>query len=124
MKLHLQYLKTRGPATPISYQLDYTIEMKLEIKVDSLKVNMKTQSGETGSETVSLYVLVFRTGSPEACIKFHTTIQKITRCQSIKTGLQMYATTKNLLAGEALRVFEQQEKTNGNKTKENFKMVI
>ena len=35
--------------------------------------------------------------------------------------MQMFETTKNILPGEALRMFEQQAKYKGSKTTENYK---
>ena len=66
MKLQLQEYKTRGTAPPISYKPDPTVGMKPETKSDYLKVDIKTQTGEIGSETVSFYVPMFNMGSPEA----------------------------------------------------------
>ena len=51
-------------------------------------------------------------------------LQKIIKDQSLKTVSQMYAITKNLLAGELLCILEQHTKTNVNNTKESYKMVI
>ena len=54
-------------------------------KSDSLKVDIKTQLGERDSETVEIYVLLFRTGSPEALLKCVTIIHKIIRGQDLST---------------------------------------
>ena len=66
MKLQLQEYKTRGTVPPISYKPDPTVGMKPKTKSDYLKVDIKTQKGEIGSEKVSFYVTVFNTGSPES----------------------------------------------------------
>ena len=44
-------------------------------------------------------VPVFRVGPSEYCIKFQTKLHIIIRGQSLNTGTNIYATTKNLLAG-------------------------
>ena len=73
--------------------------------------------GEIGINTFLLYVPVFKMGSPEALIKFYTTLQKIIKSQSLMTGPQMYAMINNLLSGESLCVFKDKAKTNRNDTK-------
>ena len=112
MKLHIQELNIRGPAPPISYTSEYTVNMKTKSKLDYLKVDIKTHTGETGREVISLYVTVFNKGSLEAYLKFQTMLQKIIKGQSLRTGPKMYAITKNILAQEALHVFNQYAKTN------------
>ena len=44
--------------------------------------------------------------SPEGIFKLLTLLGNITKGKRLNTGPQMYATTKKLLAREALRVFE------------------
>ena len=46
-------------------------------KVDSLKVNIKTQPGERYSKTLVIFMPLFRTGSPEALLKFLIIFNKI-----------------------------------------------
>ena len=55
---------------------------------------------------VLIYVLLFRTGSPEALLKFVTILHKIIRGQDLSTGPQKFGMTQNLVVGEDLRVFE------------------
>ena len=50
----LQDLKNHGPLPPISFTPDPTIGKKPDEKQDSLKVEIKTQPGESCSKTVSL----------------------------------------------------------------------
>ena len=110
MKLHVKGLKTCGLLAPISYKTDPTAKMKTYREAYSLKVDIKNHLVKTGSETFLLYITVFRTGSPEAWLKFQTTLQKIIKGQSINNGPQMHAITKNLLTGESLRVVEHHSK--------------
>ena len=67
--------------------------------MDSLKVDIQTRTGETGSEKLFLYIIVFRTGSAKDCLKFQTTLHKITKEGILNTVPQMNAITKNLLEG-------------------------
>ena len=75
-------------------------------KADTLKLEIKTQPGDAHSETVTLTVGILKDGSPEELLKFKTKLAKIIKGQGLTTGPAQYAMTKNLLAGEALRVFE------------------
>ena len=73
---------------------------------NTLKLEIKTQPGDAHSETVTLTVAILKDGSPEELLKFKTKLAKIIKGQGLMTGPVQYAMTKNLLSGEALRVFE------------------
>ena len=51
-----------------------------------LKVNIKTQTGESERKTVAIYVPLFCTGSPEALLKFITPRQVRYHPQQYYTG--------------------------------------
>ena len=57
MKLHVHkyVLKNRWLPPPISYKPDPTIVKTPAKKLDSLKVDIKTQPGERDSEKVAIY---------------------------------------------------------------------
>ena len=57
----------------------------------------KTQTGEQGSETMSIYVPLFRMVSTEALLKFIAEIQKIIKGKELYTGTHKYGITHNLL---------------------------
>ena len=99
--------KNRGPTPPICYKTNTTIVKTPTDKSDSLKVNIKTELGERDSKTVAIYVPLFRTGSPDAHFKFVMIIHKIIQGQDLSTGSQKFGMARNLVVGEALRVFEQ-----------------
>ena len=71
-------------------------------KSASLKVDIKTQPGERDSETVAFYVPIFRTGRPEALLKFVTFLHNIIRVQDLSTGPQKFGMTRNLVVGKAI----------------------
>ena len=73
------YFKNRGPPPPISYKPNVTIGKTPTENSDSLKVDIKTQPGESDSERVAIYMPLFRTGIPEALLKFFTILHKIIR---------------------------------------------
>ena len=75
-------------------------------KDDTLKLEIKTQPWDAHSETVTLAVGILKDGSPEELLKFKTKLAKIIKGQGLMTGPAQYAMTRNLLAGEALRVFD------------------
>ena len=85
MKLQLpkQYCNNQGLPPPISYKATPTLGKTPTDKWNSLKIGIKTQPGERDSETVAIYVLLFRTGSPEALLKFVTLLNNIIRCQDL-----------------------------------------
>ena len=55
---------------------------------------------------VVVYVPLFRTGIPEALLKFITLLHKIVRGQDLSTGPHKFGMTRNLVVRESLRVFE------------------
>ena len=71
-------------------------------KLDSLKVDIKTQPGERYKKTVVIYVPMFRTGIPEALLKFVTLLHNIIRGKYLSMGPQKIGITRNLVIGEAL----------------------
>ena len=73
---------------------------------------------------IYIYVPLFNTWLLQALLRFLTILQNIIKGQILTTGMKMYAMENDILAGEALPVFEQQVKANRNKTKYNYKLVI
>ena len=108
MKLQLpkEYWKNQVPPPTIYYNPNATIRKTPTERSDSLKVNINTQPGERESETVEIYVPLFRSGSPEALLKFFTIIHKIIRGQDLSTGTHKFGMTQNLVVGESLQVLE------------------
>ena len=119
MKLQLQkyYWNTWSPPPPISYS---TTGKTPAYKLDSLKVDVKTKPGERDSDTVTIYVLLFWTGIPEALLKFVTILHRIIRGQDLFTGSQKFGMTWNLVFGEALRLFKQKARDRGTETNANY----
>ena len=72
-----------------------------------MEVGIKTQPGERDSETVAIYVPLFRTGSPEDLLKFVNIYHNIIRGQDLSTVTQRFEMTQNLVSGEALQVSKQ-----------------
>ena len=105
MKLHLQEFKNLGPAPIISYKLDPTVGIKTETKYDFLKVNIKNQPGESSSNMILLYTMLFRTGSMESLLRILNLIHNITKRKSLTSGSKIYETKNKLQTGEALRIF-------------------
>ena len=81
-------IQNSGPAPPIGYTPDITVNNEADSKSESLNVDIKTHLGEVGSETISFYIPVFKQKSPEAWMKFKTFLQNIIKVQSLKTGSQ------------------------------------
>ena len=93
--------------TPISYKPDVTIGKTPTEKSDLMKVDIKTQPGDSYSDTVAIYVPLFRTGSQEALLKFVTILHKIIRGQYLFTGPQKFGMTWDRFVRESLRAFKQ-----------------
>ena len=56
---------------------------------------------------VSVYVLIFKTGSDEALVNLPVVNKSISKGGNFNTGPQHYDRTKNFLSIEDLKVFEQ-----------------
>ena len=93
-------------------------------KLDYLKFGIKTQPGYRDSDTVEIYVPLFRTGSPEALLKFITLLNKIIRGQDLSTGPQNFGMKRNLFIGESLQMFEQNSQERGTETNANHELVM
>ena len=85
-------------------------------KLDSLKVNIKTQPGEMNIKTIVVYVLRFQTGIPESLLKFVTLLHKIIQDKDLPTRTKKFGMTGNLVVREALRVAEHKNLDRGTKT--------
>ena len=64
---------------------------------------------------MAIYVTLFLKGIPKAPLKFSTIIHKIIKGQDLSTGNQNFGMTRNLVAGEALQVFEHKARERGTK---------
>ena len=91
---------------------------------DSLQFDIKTQPGERDSETVAIYVALFRAGSPKALLKLVTILHKIIRGKDLSMGPQKFEMTRNLVVGEALQLFEQKAWESGMETNTNYELSM
>ena len=66
-------------------------------KSDYLKVDIKNQPGDRDSKTMAIYVLLFRTVSPESLLKFVLILHKIILSQDLEMVLQNVGMTRNLI---------------------------
>ena len=117
-------LKNCGLPPQIFYKPDPTIGKTPEEKLDSLKVNIKTQPGERDSKTFAINVPLFWTGSTKALLKFITLLKNIIWGQDLSTGTHKFWMTRNLIVGEALWVFDQHTWDRGTETNTNCKIVM
>ena len=74
-------------------------------KVYSLKVDIKTQPRDKYIKTVAIYMPLFRTGIPEAILKFVIIINNIIKGKDMSTVPHNYGMTHNLVILGSLRVF-------------------
>ena len=91
MKLNIPKddLNNCRPPPLIFYNPDLTIGKSLLDKSSSLKVDIKTETGERYSKTVAIYITLFNTGIIEALLNFTTLLKKIIRGQDLSTGPQI-----------------------------------
>ena len=87
---------------PISYNTNITIRKTPTENSDYLKVNIKNQPRERDSETVAIYMPLFRTGSTGALLKFVTILHKIISGKYLSIEPQKFGMTPNLVVVEAL----------------------
>ena len=122
MKLQLlQDLNIYGPSTLIFFNPDPMISNKLDEKQDLLKFEIKTHLGKINRKTVSLYIPIFNTGSTKEIPKFLVISNNTLKGHNLTTVLQMYAMTKNLLEGDALRFLK---RNIGHLEKKNYKLQV
>ena len=67
---------------------------------------------------------LFRTGIPEALLKFVTLLHKIIQVQDLSKVPQKFGMTSNLLFIEALHVFEQKTPERGTETNANYELFM
>ena len=100
----LQHTNNSGAPPQISFNTNPTTRKKPDKKQYLLKVDMKNNMEEVNSETVSIYITMFNTGTAMELLKFLIILNNTLKGQDLTTGPQMYAIEKKFLAGEALRV--------------------
>ena len=74
-------------------------------KKDYLRIWIKTQQGEAKNDTVSLFVLILKTGSSKALLKFLIIINKIIEVQNLKTAPQRYDMELSSLPEKPLKFY-------------------
>ena len=109
---------------PVSCRPDATVRKNPEDNSVLLKVDIKTKQGKSNNKTISLYYSVFSEGSLGDLMRFLTLLQNNIKGWSLTTDTKIYATTKNIQAGEALQIFEHQAWKIGNKNTVNYKLFI
>ena len=64
---------------------------------EPLKVEIKTQPGDSNRDTVLLYIPLSKTGSYKSLLKFITVLKKIMKGQNLNNGPLCYYMTKKIL---------------------------
>ena len=60
-------------------------------------VDIKTQPGERGINTVAIYVPLFHAGIPKVLLKFSTILHNIIHVQDLSVGPQKFGMARNLV---------------------------
>ena len=93
-------------------------------KGDFLKIALRTNPTDSSSDTYSLNIRHFRTGTPEEFLKWRKDYDMVIRGQNLTNGPAKYAMARTLLQGDALRVFNNAASTESTETNENFQKVL
>ena len=88
----LQYIKNFGMTTLIYFKTDPSI-----VNNTGKKVYINTQTMETNRNTISLYILTFKTGLSKVRLNFLVIPNKIPNIHNINTVPQRYAMGKTFL---------------------------
>ena len=95
----LQDINNLGLLPLISYYPNTLIGKKPIDKVDSPKIEIKTQAGEIYSKKVSLYLPIFKNRLSKALLRLLFLLKIIINVQNLKIGSQRYDMRKNIFAG-------------------------
>ena len=103
MKLQVaNNFKNCRPLPPIFYNSDQTTRNTPTEKARPVKIDIKAQPEEKNSETVAIYVTIFRTENPESLLKFVTILNNTIKGQDLYTGPHKYGMNRNIVVGESL----------------------
>ena len=102
--------------------LEIPTETKKE-KGEFIKVDLKSNPNVADSKTYSFSIGLLYKATPEEILKFMDNFDMIVRGQDIKGPGNKYGMMRNLLRGDALRVFDQGARTFGEENAENFAKV-
>jgi hypothetical protein len=106
---------------PIPFQV---LERSAIDKGSTHKMELRVNPADVNSETYRTEVQLFSHGPPEAWFQFVRDYKKVEAGQQLNTGPMRFATMRNLLFGEALRVFEQEAMKCGGETVDSFTEVL
>ena len=100
------------------------VEKKEIKKGEFLKLDLRSVPTDAESETYSFNFPFFKQGTPAEWIQWRKNYQKVQVGQNLTTGPSKYAMARQLLEGNALRVFNTSATTHGNETNEHFTAVL
>ena len=89
-------------------------------KGEFLKLDLRSDPTNEDSETYSFSIKFFNFGTAEEWLKWTRDFNKIVRGQGLTTGVARFAMARNILLGEALRVFESKASTQATESVANF----
>jgi hypothetical protein len=88
------------------------------------KLELRVNPADINSDTYRTEIQVFGNGSPEEWFEFQRNYKKVEAGQQLTTGPMRFATMRNLLQGEALRVFERESTKHSGETLQSFTEVM
>ena len=93
---------------PIHFDVE---EDKTFKKGEFIKIDLKTNPSVDDSKTYSFQIKLLHTATPEEILKFEDNFNMIVRGQNITAAGDKFGMMRNLLRGDALRVFESEAVT-------------
>ena len=93
-------------------------------KLEFIKVELKINPMEDGSQTYRISFPIFKQGSPDKFLAWRTNWDKTVAGQGITTRKAKFNLAKTLLQGEALQTFSNAATGETSKTNKMFKIVI
>ena len=99
--------KNQGMPLPIPFK---KADVRKPKKGMTHKLGLKVKPTERDSNSYELEVVVFDSGTPEEWLDFLYVWEKVEKGLLLTTAKAKAAVLKNLICGEALRVFENSEK--------------
>ena len=124
-------MKLREPTKPVIYNQLIQPPIPFQISVRSAgsrgsthKLDLRVNPANANSETYQTEIHLFNKGTPEEWFEFYRDYKKVEAGQLLNTGPMRFAMMRNLLYGEAQRVFEQESRKASGETIESFTGVI
>ena len=117
-----EYEKQKKVLVTPPIHLEVSSEKKKE-KGEFIKIDLKSNPADADSKTYSFSIQLLSKATPEEILKFMDNFDMIVRGQGITDAENKFGMMRNLLRGDALRVFDQEANKMSDKNDANFTKV-